>query len=237
MKYNVSTRFLCPECDTNVHVKTAGPAGLKQHWGVLVELHTKRGNSRKKHTLFDFLLKQGKKDAATNNLVMGSSLPKTQLAFPAPIIIHPLVGPASVPDHHKLDLQTQVCKGCTLGWKLIELRMAAENMGPDIATARADDKISGFRRVQAEAQCAGVVDDKIWEMVNPGPDRFLRFGRSSDDVALAVCGGEMGVKGFCDYLSYLVKEKGIGGGLLEGKVKVLIDVLNKLFGIFSCVKK
>ena len=47
----------------------------------------------------------------------------------------------------------------------------------------------------------------------------------------------MGVKGFCDYLSYLVEEKGIGGGLLEGKVKVLIDVLNKLFGIFSCIKK
>ena len=63
-------------------------------------------------------------------------------------------------------------------------------MGPDIATARADDKISGFRRVQAEAQCAGVADNKIWEMENPGLDRFLRFGRSSDDVVLAESGRE-----------------------------------------------
>ena len=240
MKYDVSTRLLCPECDTDVHVGTAGPAGLKQHQGMgpCRAARQKRDQQKKTRTLFDFPLKQGKKDAATSNLVAESSLPKTQLAFPAPIIVHPLVGPASVPDHHKLlDLQTRVRKGCTLGWKLIdELRMAAENMGPDIPTARADDEISGFGRAQAEAQCAGVADDEIWETVNPGLDRLLGFGRSSDDVALAVRGGEMGVKGFCDYLSYLVEEKGIGGGLLEGKVKVLIDALNKLYGIFSCIK-
>ena len=86
----------------------------------------KREQQKKTHTLFDFLLKQGKKDAATSNLVAGSSLLKTQLAFPVPIIVHPLVGPASVSDHCQLDLQTQACKWCTLGWKLIEeLRMAA----------------------------------------------------------------------------------------------------------------
>ena len=210
--------FCCPECDPNVHVGTAGPAGLEQLRGMgpCRAARQKREQQKKTRTLFDFPLKQGKKDAATSNLVAGSSLPKTQLAFPAPIIDHRLVGPASVPDHRKLDLQTRARKGHTLGWKLTEeLRMAAENMGPDIPTARADDETSGFGGAQAEAQCAGVADDEIWETVNPGLDRFLGFGRSADDVALAVRGGEMGVMGFCDYLSYLVEEKGIGGGLLE----------------------
>jgi len=114
--------------------------------------------------------------------------------------------------------------------------MAAENMGLDILTARVDGKMSGFRRAQAEAQCMGMADDEIWETVNPGLDRFLRFGRSSDDVVSVVCGREMGVEGFCGYLTYLVKEKGIGGGLLKGKVKVLINAINKLNGIFSCKK-
>ena len=68
--------------------------------------------------------------------------------------------------------------------------MAAENMGQDIPTARADDEISGFGRAQAEAQCAGVADDEIWETVNPGLNMLLGFRRSSDDVALAVRGGE-----------------------------------------------
>ena len=62
--------------------------------------------------------------------------------------------------------------------------MAAENMGPDIPTARADDETSGVGGAQAEAQCAGVADDEIWETVNPGLDRFLGFGRSADDVTI-----------------------------------------------------
>ena len=37
----------------------------------------------------------------------------------------------------------------------------------------------------------------------------------------------MGVKGCCD--CHIIEEKGIGGSLLKGKVKVLIDVLNKLY--------
>ena len=158
--------------------------------GSLSSCAPKEGTAEKKRILFDFPLKQGRKDAATSNLVAESSLLKTKLAFPAPIIVHPLVGLTSVPDHLKLDLQTRARKGCTGGWKLIEELMTAENMGPDIPTARADDEISGFGRVQDEAQCAGVADDEIWEMVNPGLDRFLGFVRSSDDVALAVHGGE-----------------------------------------------
>ena len=109
MKYDVSTKLLCPECDPNIHVGTAtGPAGLEQLRGMgpCRAACQKREQQKKTHTLFDFPLKQGKKDAATSNLVAGSSLPKTQLAFPAPIIDHQLVGPASVPDHRKLDLQT-----------------------------------------------------------------------------------------------------------------------------------
>ena len=123
--------FCCPECDPNVHVGTAGPAGLEQLRGMgpCRAARQKREQQKKTRTLFDFPLKQGKKDAATSNLVAGSSLPKTQLAFPAPIIDHRLVGPASVPDHRKLDLQTRAHKGCTLGWKMIEeLRMAVAYM-------------------------------------------------------------------------------------------------------------
>jgi hypothetical protein len=59
-----------------------------------------------------------------------------------------LVRPASESDHRKLNLQNPERKGCASGWRLIgELRMAtAENMKPDIPTARADDEISGFGR-------------------------------------------------------------------------------------------
>ena len=114
VKYKVSMRLMCPKCDTNVHVRTAGPAGLKQHQGMgpCQFAHQKREQQKKTCTLFDFPLKQGKKDAATSNLVMGSSSLKRQLAFPAPIIIHPLVGPAlSVPDHTNLICRPESARG------------------------------------------------------------------------------------------------------------------------------
>jgi len=48
--------------------------------------HQKREQQKKTCTLFDFALKQGKKDAATSDLVAGCLLLKTLLTFPAPII-------------------------------------------------------------------------------------------------------------------------------------------------------
>ena len=74
--------------------------------GSLSSCMPKEGTAEKTQVLFDFPLKQGRKDTATSNLVVESSLPKTKLAFPAPIIVHPLVGLTRVPDHCKLDLQT-----------------------------------------------------------------------------------------------------------------------------------
>lgn len=101
-------------------------------------------------------------------------------------------------------------------------------MGLEIPIAGLDDEISGFGRVRAEAECRGVADDEVWKMVNPGLDRFLGFGRSLEDIGAMVRRGELGVQSFCQYLTYLVEEKEIGGNLLEGKVKVLIDAINNL---------
>lgn len=74
----------------------------------------------------------------------------------------------------------------------------------------------------------GMADDKIWETVNPGLDQFLRFERSSDNIGSVICCGEGGVKSFVQYLKYLVEEKGVKDGLLEGKVTVLLDTINNL---------
>ena len=131
-------------------------------------------------------------------------------------------------------------RGCKLGWKLIaELMAAAERIGLEVPTATESDEISGFGRVRAEAECTGVPDNEIWEAVNPGLDRLLGFGRPAVEVESIVRRGEMGVKGFCQYLTYLIEEKGIEGGLIEGKVKVLIGAINNMYdlNIFQWINK
>ena len=116
-------------------------------------------------------------------------------------------------------------KGCKLGRKLIaELRMAAEQLGEDVPIATESNEISAFGWATAEANCMGVMMEEVWETVNPVLDRFLGFWRPLVEIKSLVHCGERGIEGFCQYLTYLVEEKGIQGGLIEGKVKVLIDL-------------
>jgi hypothetical protein len=130
--------------------------------------------------------------------------------------------------------------GCKFGWKLVaELMMAAERMGLEVPIATESDEISGFGRVRAEAECMGVPNDEIWEVVNPGLDRILGFERPVNEIESIVRRGEKGIQGFCQYLTYLIEEKGIGGGLIEGKVKVLTRAINSMYALIllQCINK
>ena len=102
-------------------------------------------------------------------------------------------------------------------------------MGIDVLIAIKGDEISGFGRVRAVSECASVPNDEVWEVVNPGLDRLLGFWRSVVEVESIVHCRAMGVEGFCQYLTYLVEEKGIEGGLIEGKVKLLINAINNMY--------
>ena len=77
------------------------------------------------------------------------------------------------------------------------------------------------------AQCLNIPNDEVWEVVNPGLDRLLGFGRTLDDIQSIIRQGPLGVLGLLEYLTYLVEERGIGGGLIKGKVNVLIEAINK----------
>ena len=80
-------------------------------------------------------------------------------------------------------------------------------------------------RGNAEAHCAGVDNDELWEVINPGLDRLLSFGRPRNEVQSIIWRGPKGVDGLCDYLEYLIAEKGLKGGLIEGKVSMLIAAI------------
>jgi len=235
VKYDASTRVLCPDCGTNVHVGTAGPDGLQQHQGMgpCRDARQKKEEKKKTRKLFDFGWKKRDEIPTNTPSAAESSSSKSRLPEPVPVVVLPLVQSASESERRESEPQVIERKGCKLGWKLIgELKAAAENMGPEIPVAKPDDEISGFGRARAEAECMGVADDEIWETVNPGLDRFLGFGKSSDEVRSVIRRGERGVESFCQYLTYLVEEKGVKGSLLEGKITLLVDAIKDLYGLF-----
>ena len=205
MKYNTLTTVKCPKCDEDVQVGTVGPAGIIGK-KACIKAHKAKKEKGRVQTLFQVSVKQVQASLLAA-MSKGSDNSSSQAQQPA-------TGP----------------KGCELGRKLIaELRMAAEQLGEDIPIATESNKISVFGQATAEANCMGVMTEEVWETVNPVLDRFLGFRRPLVEIKLLVCHGERGIEGFCQYLTYLVKEKGIQGGLIEGKVKVLIDTINNMY--------
>ena len=121
-------------------------------------------------------------------------------------------------------------KGCDLAWKLLQqLQEATDALesNPDISYAKEGDELAGFSREAAISTYGMVENAEIWEAVNPTLDRILGFGRTKEEIRTIVRRGERGLQGFCSFLGYLVEEKGVTGGLLEGKINTLLAAINE----------
>ena len=87
------------------------------------------------------------------------------------------------------------------------------------------NELLGYNRSAALSVCADVPRDEVWENINPSLDRLLGFGRSQQDIVAMIRGGHEGLHGFYEYLEVLVEQGGVVGGLLEGKIDVLIAAM------------
>ena len=110
-----------------------------------------------------------------------------------------------------------------------ELKEAENHISMMVPLGKEGDEISYFTAERARVQCMGVDKTEIWEVVNPDLDRFLGFGKLASEVQSLVCGGDIGIVGFWEYLTYLIESGGVEGVLLEGKVKVLVDAINNIY--------
>ena len=153
VKYDTSTTVKCPECNEDIQVGTAGPAGIIQHQGKKPCIKAREAKKEKGRlrTLFQVGVKKVQILPAAASKGSDNS---NQAQQPEP-------GP----------------KGCELGRRLIaELRMAAEQLGEDVPIATESDEISAFGRATAEANCMGVARDEVWETVNEARPSITKTG-------------------------------------------------------------
>ncbi|KAI9443036.1 hypothetical protein H4582DRAFT_2054130 [Lactarius indigo] len=117
-------------------------------------------------------------------------------------------------------------KGCCTAWLLLDHLQAEivkfphkvlEGGGNELWT-----DLSGYNRNSTLSVCSDILQDELWENVNPGLDRILSFGRPHKEIAAMVRCSWVGLWGLYEYLEVLVEEGGIVEGLLEGKVTALI---------------
>ena len=221
---------MCPSCGKDVHVGSAGPAGLAQHEGKgpCRKSQAKNEQKRQARTLFDVGLKRAKDIPASMPAAAGLS---TRNKAPPPVVVIQKAYQGMEAHHTSSSMVPgQVCRGCERGWELMtELKNAEDRMDATISLGKEGDEISLFGIEKAKGQCMGVDKDEIWEIVNPELDRFLGFGKSASEIQSLIRRGNMGVTGFREYLTYLVEEGGVAGVMLDGKVERLIDAINEMY--------
>ena len=121
-------------------------------------------------------------------------------------------------------------KGCSTAWGLLQRLCDAAGgleLLPRVPELRDDDELASFSHEGAMFELPAVSDDEVWEAVNPRLDRLLGFGRPKDEMRTLIWRGLKGVKGLRGFWEYLVEKKAIVGGLLEGKVTVLLNAMHQ----------
>ncbi|KAK2463008.1 hypothetical protein APHAL10511_004965 [Amanita phalloides] len=69
--------------------------------------------------------------------------------------------------------------------------------------------------------------DDVWELADPILNRVLGFGQSQAELQILVQQNSVSTMGLCQFIEYLLIEKRMSPGLLEGKVKQLVGAIHE----------
>lgn len=133
---------------------------------------------------------------------------------------------ASGANHLDVPDMLQPCSEA-LRW-LDKLMTAMERIGPDVPLASAESPLSSFA---GDPKLYVGPEAEDWEIFL-GPMIKTAFGWGVEENEAAVKGmmqrGAYGLDGFHAYMKYFVVHRGLKSPLFESKVKVLIELLEKM---------
>ncbi|KAF8263204.1 hypothetical protein EI94DRAFT_1773013 [Lactarius quietus] len=93
----------------------------------------------------------------------------------------------------------------------------------DVSEAEVHDKIACVLSVEDPDDSS-----EAWEYLDPALNRLLRYGSTVEDVAQCMQHGPLGVEGLGHLIHRFVVKHGITGGLLEGKIGILLSAIEML---------
>src|ERR1700678_2556283 len=132
VKYDNSTTIVCPSCGEDVHVGSAGPAGLAQHEGKgpCRKAQAKKEQQKKTRTLVKSSVKKTNDIPASMPAAAGSS---SRNKWPPPIVV--VQTPQGLEVHYSAtEPGGQVRRGCERGWELMtKLKEAEDRMDANMA--------------------------------------------------------------------------------------------------------
>lgn len=103
---------------------------------------------------------------------------------------------------------------------LATLEQAIDKL-PDLLEANESDEISMF----AQHVPTDLAKEDAWEYLDPMLNQFLGFGQTTERISNKLRGGAQGLTAMLRYLKEFVGRYHIDGGLLEGKMERLVNVI------------
>jgi hypothetical protein len=82
---------------------------------------------------------------------------------------------------------THTRKGCSGAWLLLDCLHTEIRSVCNALEDCKGNKLSGYNRSAALSVCADLLQDELWENVNPGLDRILGFRRSQGEFVAMIC--------------------------------------------------
>ena len=226
MIYEESFRVECPECREMIQVGRAGPLGITQHQGKKKCQATKKGKAAevaagRQPTLFSLGFSRANRQPQSrhaNEASVSSHVGNWLGTSQASIITVDLN--ENVPPPHP-------CCPDAAGL-LTKLRGAAKRLtSDDEVSSNTKNELADFI---GHPTCLVSLDtpiDDVWELADPILNRALGFGRSQVELQALVQQNHIGTTGLCNFIEYLLVEKHVSPGLLEGKVERLVGAINE----------
>jgi hypothetical protein len=140
---------------------------------------------------------------------------------PARVIAYAMESTASTP--HAMDTvsRTVSMSPDTHAVNILATLEKAIDRLPDLPEANESDEILMF----TQHVPTDLAKDDAWEYLDPMLNRFLGFDQSKESISNKLRGGVRGLMAMVRYLKEFVGRYHIDGGLLEGKVERLVNVI------------
>jgi hypothetical protein len=107
---------------------------------------------------------------------------------------------------------------------LSTLREKVENLPQTVPVADQTHVLAGYSQSPQELTSDIQNDADIWETWDPKLNVLLPH--NGDDLKLLVVRGQFGLTGLVRFFEHLVQDRNVDEGLLEGKVKRLVDAID-----------
>ncbi|KAG8916076.1 hypothetical protein FRC02_004238 [Tulasnella sp. 418] len=224
IKYSVDTRVKCPDCNEMIQVGFRGPSGLEEHQG---KKQCQKTVQKKKNV--EVLQRQQHMFTHFKPVVKV----QTQPALPPSAVV---TAPAPILASQGISSSWQVPSTSRSAQSLPDdaqrvlapLQLAITKLPDTVPVGGPNDTMALFGQDPSALVSADIPDDEVWETVDPVLKNLLGFGKTSAEISSMIRRGHYGMDGMCRFFEYLVCERGLNVGLLEGKVDRVMQAISLL---------